>query len=155
MVCQSSTWPLPPKGNRSGQCLSLRTISSRRRSHCPRRGGVACSISRSDITLPSSKTTTITSSTTMAARSCPLASADTAGAVIYIGSLSKTLAPGLRLGYVVASQPVIAHLTEYRALLDTQGDGVLESAVAELIEDGELQRHVRKSRRLYRARRDA
>jgi GntR family transcriptional regulator / MocR family aminotransferase len=85
----------------------------------------------------------------------PLASADAAGAVIYVGSLSKTLAPGIRLGYIAASRRVIAHLTEYRSLLDTQGDGVLESAVAELIEDGEVQRHVRKSRRIYRARRDA
>jgi GntR family transcriptional regulator / MocR family aminotransferase len=85
----------------------------------------------------------------------PLASADTAGSVIYVGSLSKTLAPGLRLGYIAASRPLIAHLTQYRALLETQGDGALESAVAELIEDGDLQRHVRKSRRIYRARRDA
>jgi GntR family transcriptional regulator / MocR family aminotransferase len=85
----------------------------------------------------------------------PLASADTAGSVVYIGTLSKTLAPGFRLGYIAAPRRVIAHLTQYRALLDTQGDGALESAVAELIEDGDVQRHVRKSRRIYRARRDA
>jgi GntR family transcriptional regulator/MocR family aminotransferase len=85
----------------------------------------------------------------------PLASADTGGSVIYVGSLSKTLAPGLRLGYIAASPGVIAHLAEYRALLDTQGDQVLESAVAELLEDGEVQRHVRRVQRIYRVRRDA
>jgi len=85
----------------------------------------------------------------------PLASADSEGNVVYIGSLSKTLAPGLRLGYVAASERVIGHLTEYSSLLDTHGDQVLESAVAELLEDGEVQRHVRRVRRVYRARRDA
>jgi GntR family transcriptional regulator / MocR family aminotransferase len=85
----------------------------------------------------------------------PLASADASGSVIYVGSLSKTLAPGLRLGYIAAPHDVIGHLTQYRSLLDTQGDWVLESAVAELLEDGEVQRHVRRMRRIYRARRDA
>ena len=50
---------------------------------------------------------------------------------------------------------MIAHLTEYSSLLDTHGDQVLESAVAELLEDGEVQRHVRRVRRVYHARRDA
>jgi GntR family transcriptional regulator / MocR family aminotransferase len=85
----------------------------------------------------------------------PLASADATGTVIYIGTFSKTLAPGLRLGYIAAMRGVIDHLAKYRSLLDIQGDQVLEAAVAELIEDGEVQRHVRRVRRIYRARRDA
>ncbi|HEY7953959.1 MAG TPA: PLP-dependent aminotransferase family protein [Polyangia bacterium] len=85
----------------------------------------------------------------------PLASADPSGMVLYVGTLSKLLAPGLRLGYVAAPRPVINRLAEVRALVDRQGDHVLESAVASLIEEGELQRHARRTRRIYHARRDA
>jgi GntR family transcriptional regulator/MocR family aminotransferase len=42
-----------------------------------------------------------------------------------------------------------------RALVDAQGDAVLEHAVADLLEDGEIQRHVRRVRRIYHQRRDA
>lgn len=85
----------------------------------------------------------------------PLASDDPDGSVVYIGSLSKVLAPGLRLGYVVAPAPVIEALAGYRRIVDHQGDHALERAIAELIEDGEVGRHVRRVRRLCAERRGA
>jgi GntR family transcriptional regulator/MocR family aminotransferase len=85
----------------------------------------------------------------------PLASADDAGVVIYVGTLSKILAPGLRIGFVVAPEPLIARLATIRALVDRQGDRAVERAVAELLEDGEVQRHARRARRIYEARRAA
>lgn len=84
----------------------------------------------------------------------PLASADTSGVVAYVGTLSKVLAPGLRVGYVVAPAPVIDQIAAYRSCVDTQGDHPLEYALAELIEDGVVQRHIRRMRREYGARRD-
>lgn len=85
----------------------------------------------------------------------PLASTDVHGSVIYIGSLSKILAPGLRIGFVAAPVPVIEALAGLRFIADRQGDHVVEEAVAELVEDGEVQRHAHKLRRAYADRRDA
>ncbi len=84
----------------------------------------------------------------------PLASADPSGHVVYIGTLSKVLAPALRLGYVLAPEPFIERLAKDRFVLDRQGDHVVERATAELLEDGSVARHVRKCRQIYRARRD-
>jgi GntR family transcriptional regulator/MocR family aminotransferase len=84
----------------------------------------------------------------------PLASADDAGVVVYIGTLSKILAPGLRIGYIVAPVPVLQGVGAIRSLLDIQGDLPTEAAIATLVEDGELQRHIARVRRVYATRRE-
>jgi GntR family transcriptional regulator/MocR family aminotransferase len=85
----------------------------------------------------------------------PLASADQWGVVVYIGTLSKILAPGVRLGFMVAPQALLDRIVQLRLLTDRQGDLAIESAVGEMLEDGEVQRHVRRMRRINEARRAA
>jgi len=84
----------------------------------------------------------------------PLASADEAGVVVYVGTLSKVLAPGLRLGYVTAARPLLERLVALRSTIDRQGDLAMENAIAELLGDGLVARHTRRATRLYRERRD-
>lgn len=85
----------------------------------------------------------------------PLASVDREGSVLYIGSLSKVLAPGIRVGYAVASAAVLARMAERRCVIDRQGDHAIDCAVAELLEEGDVRRHVQRVRGIYRARREA
>jgi GntR family transcriptional regulator/MocR family aminotransferase len=75
--------------------------------------------------------------------------------VVYAGSVSKTLAPALRLGWLVVPEPLVAELARAKAE-DDLGTPVIEQlALADFLERGELDRHLRRTRALYRRRRDA
>lgn len=84
-----------------------------------------------------------------------LKTVDTAGRVIYTGTFSKALFPGLRVGYVVAAPPLLAQLVLSRAASDFGGDLVTQTALATLLADGALERHVRRVRKTLAARRAA
>lgn len=84
----------------------------------------------------------------------PLASADRAGMVLYCGSFTKAISPAFRVGYLVGPEDVIAHLARLRRIIDRQGDLMLENTVAELLQTGVIERHLRKSLKEYRKRRD-
>jgi GntR family transcriptional regulator/MocR family aminotransferase len=85
----------------------------------------------------------------------PLASEDTAGVVVHVGTLSKIFSPDLRLGFVHGPLPLIARMNGLRRSYDRHGDPVLERAMADLMEDGEIQRHLNRMNQAYRRRRDA
>lgn len=84
----------------------------------------------------------------------PLASIDHNHNVIYIGSISKTFAPALRIGFMTGSSAFVAAAASLRQLIDKQGDTLLEEAFAVLFNDGEMERHFRKSLKIYKQRRN-
>jgi GntR family transcriptional regulator / MocR family aminotransferase len=84
----------------------------------------------------------------------PLISADTKGMVVYIGTLSKTIGPAIRTGYIVAPSNLILELCRIRQLIDTQGDPIMEIALAEMFMEGNIKRHMKKAQNEYHRRRD-
>ncbi|TLV03102.1 MocR-like pyridoxine biosynthesis transcription factor PdxR [Dyadobacter luticola] len=84
----------------------------------------------------------------------PLAGADQAGMVLYCGSFTKTISPAFRIGYLIGPEDFISQLALLRRIIDRQGDQMLENAMAELLQTGVIQRHLRKSVRVYKQRRD-
>lgn len=84
----------------------------------------------------------------------PMASTDHGKSVIYVGSFSKTVAPSLRTGFVVAPPHVLTKLTTLSRFMDCHGNTALERAIAYLFSDGVIRRYLKKALKVYRARRD-
>ncbi|MDY7393839.1 PLP-dependent aminotransferase family protein [Aureibaculum sp. 2210JD6-5] len=84
----------------------------------------------------------------------PLASHDTNGNVIYIGSVCKSVAPVFRIGYLIASKEFVDEAAKLRGVVDRQGDALLELTFADFIKSGDLDRHIRKVIKIYKQRRN-
>ncbi len=82
----------------------------------------------------------------------PLQRLDRSGRVVYVGSLSKTLLPMLRLGFLVAPEWLLPGLRDLRRMTGWHTDVTTQLALRGLIDEGAFGRHLRHARRLYRAR---
>lgn len=84
----------------------------------------------------------------------PVSSFDDIQNYVYVGTMSKIVAPALRLGFMAAPRDLIAKVSQLRKIIDAQGDNMMEQAVLELINDGQIKRHLRKATLIYKAKRD-
>jgi GntR family transcriptional regulator/MocR family aminotransferase len=74
--------------------------------------------------------------------------------VVYAGTVSKTLAPALRMGWVAVPRPLMDAMLFQHRVADNGAPRIDQNALASFIEDGELDRHLRRMRLIYRKRRD-
>ncbi|MGJ7916044.1 PLP-dependent aminotransferase family protein [Massilia sp. LXY-6] len=77
------------------------------------------------------------------------------GCVIYVGTLSKVLFPGLRLGYIVAPPGLAEPLARAKAVVDRHSPIVPQAVLADFIQEGHFARHIRRTRDAYGERRVA
>jgi len=75
--------------------------------------------------------------------------------IVYAGTASKTLAPALRLGWLVVPPRLIEAVSQQQSLADYGGPRIEQHAFADFLGRGELDRHLRRMRGRYRGRRDA
>jgi len=80
---------------------------------------------------------------------------DPGGQVIHIGTFSKMLMPGLRLGFVVAEGPIYSRLAERKRVYDLATSTLIQRSLEAYITVGLYQAHLRRSCQVYRRRRDA
>ena len=78
-----------------------------------------------------------------------LQSLDPNGRTIYIGTLSKTLLPTLRIGYLILPKPLVESFSRARAVIDRQPAGIEQAVLADFIARGSLERHIRQTRLCY------
>ncbi|WP_312094147.1 PLP-dependent aminotransferase family protein [Niallia sp.] len=84
----------------------------------------------------------------------PLKALDTQGNVLYIGSMSKSLSPGLRIGWIVGPEPVIEHLADIKMQTDYGSSSLSQFAVERWLESGMYEKFLKEIKVELRYRRD-
>lgn len=75
---------------------------------------------------------------------------------VYIGTMSKVVAPALRIGYLTSNNSnLIEKVSNLRKIIDVQSDGIMERAILQLIKDGTIKRHIKKATHHYKSKRDS
>ncbi|MFJ5707121.1 PLP-dependent aminotransferase family protein [Streptomyces sp. NPDC093105] len=75
--------------------------------------------------------------------------------VVYAGSVSKSLAPGLRLGWMVLPEALVEEVVERKRTMDLGHPALDQAALAQMVTSGGYDRQLRRCQRMYRERRDA
>ena len=86
--------------------------------------------------------------------SLPLYSADDSDRVIYIGEIGRNLIPGYQAGFVVGNEKLIRALEQFAQIFNQQENRLMQMTLATLLEEGEMQKYIKKSKKIYRQRRD-
>jgi 2-aminoadipate transaminase len=86
---------------------------------------------------------------------CAKGDCEFTGDVLYLSTLSKTLAPGLRVAWIVAPESVISRLVQMKQGSDLHSSPFCQMVAYEVARDGFLDRHVRRIREIYGERRNA
>ncbi|MEC4113874.1 aminotransferase-like domain-containing protein [Myroides pelagicus] len=84
----------------------------------------------------------------------PLASSDKKGMVVYTGTLGLSLIPGFKLGFIIAPKNVIQEMRKHLNVINPKGDILLQQVLGELIDEGEINRYLKKSLKVYTERRN-
>jgi GntR family transcriptional regulator/MocR family aminotransferase len=79
---------------------------------------------------------------------------DNSSRVIYAGTVSKILCPALRLGYIVAPEPLVDSLVKIRSAMDQHSSPIDQATLARFITEGFFLSHIRRMRTIYAERRD-
>src|SRR6059058_4372664 len=79
---------------------------------------------------------------------------DHSGRVIYAGTMSKILCPSLRLGYIVAPEPLVDSFIKIRSTMDQHSSPIDQATLARFITEGFFLSHIKRMRKIYSERRD-
>ncbi|MDU2064517.1 MAG: PLP-dependent aminotransferase family protein [Sporomusaceae bacterium] len=80
---------------------------------------------------------------------------DTYGGVIYLSTFSKSLFPGLRIGWLTAPAAVVNRLAQEKQYVDLQSNNLSQKVLTSYLDTGDFEAHLQKMRAIYKLRRDA